>query len=189
MKGIVFNLLEEVVSQAYGEAAWDGLLERAELDGVYTSLGSYPDQEIEALLVAAAEVLDSTPGDCLQWFGREAMPLLAGRFPAFFVPHRTTLPFILSLNTIIHPEVRKLHPGAMCPTFDFEQRKDGTLLMGYTSERNLCRLAEGFIEGAAAHFGERAEIEHLHCMAKGDPECLLGIRLHAGNMSDGFRAA
>ena len=38
MKGIVFNLLEEVVTEAYGADAWDSLLDAAGLDGAYTSL-------------------------------------------------------------------------------------------------------------------------------------------------------
>src|SRR5438874_2247890 len=43
MKGVVFNLLEEIVVREHGEETWDLLLERAGLGGVYTSLGNYPD--------------------------------------------------------------------------------------------------------------------------------------------------
>lgn len=179
MKGIIFNLLEEVVSRHHGEAAWDGLLDAAGLEGAYTSLGSYPDAEIMALVGAASAALDISPAACLRWFGREAMPLLAQRYPSFFASHRATLPFILSVNDIIHPEVRKIHPGAHCPVFRFEQATGGTLKMGYKSPRNLCALAEGFIEGAADHFGETALVEHLRCTIKGDSECLLGVRIEA----------
>jgi len=42
MKGIVFNLLEEVVTTHHGSDTWDLLLDTARLDGAYTSLGSYP---------------------------------------------------------------------------------------------------------------------------------------------------
>ena len=38
MKGITFNLLEEIVQREHGEEAWDQLIESAQLDGVYTSL-------------------------------------------------------------------------------------------------------------------------------------------------------
>ena len=50
MKGIIFNLLEEVVTQEHGEEAWEDLLDRSGVEGAYTSLGSYPDQEFLALL-------------------------------------------------------------------------------------------------------------------------------------------
>jgi len=177
MKGIIFNLLEDVVIRRHGEAAWEKLLDQACVSGAYTSLGSYPDGELERLVETAADTLGISPGGCLRWFGRAAMPLLAERYPAFFTGHRTTLPFLISVNEIIHPEVRKIHPGAHCPVFRFEQAADGALRMGYESQRRLCALAEGFIEGAADHFGETVAIEHLRCAAKGDRECLLSIRV------------
>ena len=40
MKGVVFNLLEEAVEREYGEETWDSLLESAELEGSYASVGS-----------------------------------------------------------------------------------------------------------------------------------------------------
>lgn len=177
MKGVVFNLLEEVVSRNHGDAAWDALLDATGLAGSYTSLGSYPDAEIERLVLAASDALDAPPDEVLRWFGREAMPLLAARYPAFFEPHRSARPFILSLNSIIHPEVRKLYAGAHCPRFHFEDAPDGALLMGYRSPRRLCALAHGFVLGAAAHYGETADLAHLRCMHRGDADCLFRIAL------------
>jgi len=177
MKGIVFNLLEEVVIAQHGEAAWDSLLDATNLEGSYTSLGSYPDEEIVKLVVAGAAALGISPTEVLRWFGREAMPLLAKRYPVFFTDHRTAHSFILSVNSIIHPEVRKLYAGAHCPFFRFEQKADGTLLMTYDSPRKLCALAQGFMEGAGDHFRQAVSIEHLTCMHRGDDKCLLSIRV------------
>src|SRR5262249_32320754 len=130
MKGVVFNLLEEVVIRAHGEDTWDALLENAGLEGSYTSLGSYPDDHMMKLVGAAAGALKMNPGEVLRWFGREAMPVLAERYPAFFRGHTSTRPFVLSVNDIIHPEVRKVYPGADVPVFDFRDLDDGALLMG-----------------------------------------------------------
>lgn len=175
MKGIVFNLLEQVVVKSHGEAAWDTLLDKTGLSGAYTSLGSYPDAEIEALVTAGAEAQGKPPGEVLRWFGREAMPLLAAHYPAFFQPHTTTRSFVTSVNSIIHPEVRKLYTGAGCPHFHFEESPDGALLLGYNSPRRLCALAHGFIEGAADHFGEIVRVDHPLCMHHGDARCQLAI--------------
>ena len=41
MKGIIFNLLEEVVRKDYGDESWEDLLEAGQVDGAYTSLGNY----------------------------------------------------------------------------------------------------------------------------------------------------
>ena len=53
MKGVVFNLLEEVVSSEFGEDTWDGLIDAAEVEGAYTSLGSYDDGDLGSLVGAA----------------------------------------------------------------------------------------------------------------------------------------
>jgi hypothetical protein len=175
MKGIVFNLLEQVVVNHHGEAIWDELLDKTGLAGAYTSLGSYPDDQVFALVGAASDALGKPPNEVLRWFGREAMPLLARHYPAFFATHRATRGFVLSVNSIIHPEVRKLYTGAGCPHFHFEDGADGALLLGYNSPRKLCALAHGFIEGAADHFGETVRVEHPLCMHRGDEQCQLAI--------------
>lgn len=155
-KGIVFNLLEEVVSTAYGDVAWDRMLDAADLDGAYTSLGSYSDEEIFALVKVASQTLSLPEADVLRWFGRQAMPLLAKRYPAFFAKHDNARTFLLTLNNIIHPEVRKLYPGTRPPVFDFDTSSADLLAIGYNSSRRLCALAEGFMHGASDYYACRS---------------------------------
>lgn len=173
MKGVVFNVVQEVVAATYGEDVWDSLLDSAGLDGAYTSLGSYPDDDFHRLVAAASSALEMPPNDVIRSLGRGALPLLAGRYPALFTPHDSTRTFLLTLNDIIHPEVRKLYPGADVPSFDFDSSDPDVLSIGYHSHRRLCSLAEGFIHGAADHFGERAVIEQPICIHRGDDHCVI----------------
>jgi hypothetical protein len=173
MKGIIFNLLEEVVTGEYGADTWDNLLDQAQVEGSFTSLGNYPDAELFKLVAAASEALKQTPDTVVRWFGVKALPLLAAKYPAFFNRHQSTRPFILTLNDIIHPEVRKLYPGADTPEFDFDTSSPDVLVMNYRSKRKLCSLVEGFTEGAAAHFNESVSMQHPLCMHRGDPCCRL----------------
>ena len=167
MKGIVFNLLEEVVIQEFGPDVWDDLLDEAQVGGAYTSLGNYPDTDMNALVAAAAAKLGKPPEDVLRWFGQQAMPLLAKRYPSLFVQHTNSRSFVLSVNSIIHPEVRKLYPGADCPFFHFTDTADDGLTIGYESSRDLLALAQGFIEGAAQVYQEEVEIKQLVCPHSG----------------------
>lgn len=175
MKGIIFQLLEEVVTQHLGPDTWDQLLQAAELDGVFTSLGSYPDEHLFKLVGAASAALNKPPADIVRWFGAKAMPLLARKYPAFFERHGSTRPFILTLNNIIHPEVRKLYPGADVPDFEFDVSSPDMLVMHYQSKRKLCALAEGLVEGAAEQFGESVTILHPECMHRGGARCRLEL--------------
>ena len=179
MKGIVFNLLEELVTRDHGADAWDDLLDAAGVDGVYTSLGSYDDAELLALVGAASEALEIPPDDVVRWFGRSAMPLFAASHPHFFEGHAGTRSFLLTLNDMIHPEVRKLYPGAGVPDFEYDTSEPDKLVMRYRSERRMCALAEGMIEGAAEHFGETVAIEQPACMLHGDEHCLIEVSLKA----------
>ena len=171
MKGIIFNLAQEVVTGSYGEDTWDSLLDRTGLEGSYTSLGNYPDSELMALVGAAADALGRPAEDVVRELGVGAIPLLAARYPGFFDGHASTYPFVLTLNDIIHAEVRKLYPDADLPTFEFERTGDDALVLIYRSERRLCALAEGFLLGAAAHYGERAVIDQSECMLHGADRC------------------
>lgn len=173
MKGIIFNLLEQVISDEYGPAAWDNILDTTGLDGAYTAVGSYEDPEFLSLVGAASEVVGKPQDEVVKWFGRACLPLLAERYSGFFAPHTSTRSFLLTLNDVIHPEVRKLFPGAYAPSFEFDDTAEDELTMSYESHRNLCSFAEGLIEGAAAHFGEEASIEQPRCSKRGDESCVL----------------
>jgi hypothetical protein len=179
VKGIIFNLLEEVVTAEQGADRWDELLERSGVEGAYTSVGNYDDEEFVRLLSTMRESSGASLEGLFHWFGVRAMPLLADRFPMFFEPHRTTRAFLLTLNDIIHSEVRKLYLDADVPVFDFDptpgsrQLNGSVLTLGYRSQRRLCALAEGFIMGAAAHFHEQVQIEQPVCMLRGDERCSL----------------
>ncbi len=176
MKGIVFNLLADLVRRDFGDDAWDDLLDAANATGSYTSLGTYEDEEMVRLVAAASAALGRTPGDILRWYGRGAMPMLAEKYPHFFAAPGATRPFLLTLNHIIHPEVRKLYPGADVPEFGYPDSATDALVMEYRSARQLCMLAEGFIAGAADHFGESVEIAQTECMHRGDARCVFQLR-------------
>jgi hypothetical protein len=175
MKGIVFNLLQQAVEAEYGETTWEAMLDSAGVDGAYTSLGSYPDEELGQLVDAASSALDTPHEGVVRWFGRVALPMLAEQYSQFFDGHTSARSFMLTLNDIIHPEVRKLYPGAGVPEFDFDTSSDEILTMGYSSQRKLCSFGEGLVEGAAAHYGEAVAIDQPRCMNRGDERCLLKI--------------
>lgn len=180
MKGIIFNLLEDVVSTHLGEDAWDAILESAAVEGAFTSLGNYPDEEFARLIGAVSERTGRNCREALKWYGQSAMPFMTQRYPEFFTQHSGMRSFLLSLNDVIHAEVRKLYPGAEVPAFEFETPAGAaahdTLIIHYRSKRRLCQLAEGFIAGAALHFREQVVVTQPNCMLDGAAACQLVCR-------------
>lgn len=171
MKGVIFNVVEEAVAAEHSADAWDAVLDRAGLDGAYTSLGSYPDEELVRLVGAACDLLGTEPGDFLRWAGQKAFAGLASRHPDFAATHSRLASFLHSVNSVIHPEVRKLYPHAVVPDFDTTELDDGRIRMVYRSPRRLCALARGLMLGAADHYGEALEIDEVRCTHRGDPAC------------------
>jgi len=176
MKGIIFNLLEEIVLVEYGEETWLALLDDSGASGSYTSLGNYPDRELLGMVASAARALSLSEDDVLRWFGERAFPRLAERYPSLVSGHASPGALLLSVNTLIHPEVRKLYPGAVCPHFGFSpvEQGEGTRLL-YRSPRRLCSLVEGFLAGVAAHFRTRVTVAHERCTHDGAEECQMAV--------------
>lgn len=176
MKGVVYNLLERVVCRDHGEDLWDDVLEAAGLEGAYTSLGSYEDEQLARLLTALAERIGGTAGQLQRWLGEQALPLLLVRYPALGAAHPNTRAFLLALNDIIHPEVLKLYPGASVPEFGYEERGPQELILRYFSARRMCLFAEGLIAGTATHYAEAVVIDQPECLLEGAPECVIRCR-------------
>lgn len=158
MKGIIFNVVEEAVTEMYSADVWDDLLDAADLDGSYTAIENYDDAELLTLVGVAAEATGIPPSELVPVLGRSAFKFLSGRHPEFLAEGADLFQFLESVDTIIHPEVMKLHPGASPPRFSCERISDQQLRVTYRSDRCLGALAVGLVQGAADHFGEAVNV-------------------------------
>jgi hypothetical protein len=177
MIGFIFNTLESVVCEQLGEDTWDELLEQTDNDGVFHSLGNYPDEQVVNLVVAAAKKLDKTPAEVLRWFGEHAIAEFYSKWPEIFQRFDNLFEYILSLNDIIHPQVKQLYPEAKVPFFKPLHQSDDRLLLEYVSARKMCHLAEGLISGSAKHFNTPVVIHQPQCIHSGSETCHLSIAL------------
>jgi predicted hydrocarbon binding protein len=173
VKGVLFNVVEDVVDETLPEATWDLALDRACLAGVYTSLGDYPDDDLAAIVGAVCERTGLAPEQVLHHVGLHGYRHLVERQPDL-VEGITDLGSLLHhLEDVIHPEVRKLHPEADPPSFEIRDVGPDRWEVDYRSKRQLCHLAEGLIAGAAVGFGTPCEIEQLRCVVDGADHCCL----------------
>jgi hypothetical protein len=81
MKGVLFNIVEDVVSEALSADAWDDVIDRSGVRGSYTSLGNYPDDDLAGIVGAAAAVADMSEDDTLRLSGRAGFKHLVRRAP------------------------------------------------------------------------------------------------------------
>ena len=104
MKGVVFNLLETVVTENYAADIWDDLLDAADSDGVYTSLETYDDADLFNIVTAASKALALPPNDVIRWFGTEAMPHFKKLYPRFFLAHDSSVSFLATHHSSRGPK-------------------------------------------------------------------------------------
>lgn len=163
MKGIVFSEFIELVESKFSIEIADQIIEESTLasGGAYTSVGTYDHGEMVQLVVKLSELTDVPVPDLLRVFGAHLTGRFTALYPAFFEQVADTFTFLDTIENHVHVEVKKLYPDAELPSFQTERPDENTLIMKYTSFRPFADLAEGLIQGAITHFGEKIQLERL----------------------------
>lgn len=174
MKGALFNVVQDVVEAEFGPEAWDEAVTRAGVDGVYTSLGSYADDELAALVGALSEIARCSRDDVLVLAGRKGLAVLVARHADLIEDLDGWRGVLRGLDGIIHPEVQKIYPDAEVPSFEVVC-DDAVFQLVYRSSRNMCKLAEGLIVGLGEHFGVDLSVTQPSCAVRGDTRCLIEV--------------
>ena len=177
MKGVVFDILRDMIESQYGLEGWQAILDKAGSDGIYVSTKTYADADLMGLVDAASDITNIPVNDLVFSFGEFMVPNFYKRFPNFFSDALNFIKFLVSVDQIIHVEVRKLFPDAGLPTFDYSDENENALTMIYKSPRKLCQLAEGLISGSAKHFNQKYKMTHDPCMHSGSDHCVFKVEL------------
>lgn len=175
VKGLLFDVVREVVAELLGEDEWDRAVESAGFEGSYTSLGNYPDDEMYALVVLLAESAGLSVDETLRTVGIHGWRYLEQRQPELVAGVDDIGTLLHSLNHVVHTEVRKLYPDSLVPLFGITDDGPGHWLVTYESERRMCRLAEGLLLGFAESRGITTAITHVSCINHGDDSCVLDV--------------
>lgn len=171
MKGVVLQLLGRCARDSFGEDAWLQALAAAGAAEPFDPQRTYPDAAFNAVVAALAAVRKITTDDAQRWFGESAIAHFHAMAPTLFDRHQDSWSFMLTLNDIIHPQVRRDFPGASAPDFGFDANADGELILTYRSTRRMCAFAEGLILASMRHYGDPPVLRHVRCMHRGDPHC------------------
>jgi hypothetical protein len=177
VKGVLFNVAQEVVERRLGADVWDDVLDRSNVDGAFTSLGNYPDSDLTEIVRAVAEVAQVTANEVLYLVGREGFADLAARHEHLLAGFDGWRSVLVALDDVIHPEVLKIYPDASVPRFSVlsDPGGPGPFVLEYRSERGLCRLAEGLIVALGDAYGHALSVEHRDCVHRGGESCVLEI--------------
>jgi hypothetical protein len=161
VKGIVFREFIDMVESQFSTKTADTIIEASSLstNGAYTSVGTYPHQEMVDLVSNLATQTGISVPDLLQHFGRH----LFGRFveihPNMTNAFSDVFSLLSALENTIHVDVNKLYCDAETPSFTYEQNGQQQMVFIYRSRRRMADFAQGLIAGCIAHFKENITIQ------------------------------
>ena len=149
MKGVIFKHLESFVCETFGMEFFEELLEGTTLqtEGPFLGPGTYPDEDLLALVGTLLDRSGLELGDALFTFGRYLFDRLTEGYPEAVSSQPDLKTFLLTVESVIHVEVKKLFPGAITPKFEYDDPGGNRLVMRYFSERRLCPLFRGTAAG------------------------------------------
>lgn len=161
MKGIVFTELIGMMENEMSLADIEACIEEANLPngGAYTSVGTYDHTELVSLIMVFSKRLNVPPNVLVKRFGKNTFGRFAELYGSFIGHAKTAFEMLLSIESYIHPEVRKLYPDAEVPNFKGVLIDEKTLELIYESPRAMHDLADGLIEGCFMHYKESFTIK------------------------------
>ncbi len=178
MKGVVFNILEDFICENWGDEIYEEILSLCPLKTKepFVGPGTYPDGDLMKIAAQAAELLGLSLNDALKAFGRFAFSGFVKKFPELVANSHSARDFLLSVDSVIHVEVKKLYPDAETPKFTYQDLSETQLIMTYQSKRNLCVLMEGLIAGVSDHFDTEIVLNQVQCVHQQGTVCEFDLR-------------
>lgn len=175
MRGVVVAGLKDFVEKNHSLAEWNKLLELSGKPDLLVIVAQhYNDEDVMHLVNTASEHFNVPLTDLVETFGKHLFSVLCNYY-SFIVDDINSFPQLLhSLDDVIHPQVKKLHPDSIVPLFEVKDTDNGWNVT-YQSERKLCPLALGLLHGAAEHYGIAIKMTHDHCMFHGEQECIIHV--------------
>ena len=162
MKGIVFTEFLDMVEEKFGLEVVDNIITKSQVksNGVYTSIGTYPHNEIIQLVTQLSIEIDVEVPVLVKTYGKYLFGTFNKSYPSFFEQCDNAFDFLENVESYIHPEVRKIYPDAELPKFDTRKITETEREMIYTSPRKMFALAEGLIEKTLVYYQETGTVSH-----------------------------
>ena len=161
MKGLVFTTFYDFCDSKFGPDLLEDVIDAAGLphSGGYTSVGTYPFDEMVALISALATRTGIGLPALLEQFGEFCFGCWVKKFPHLFTG-RDLFDILASIDDFHESEVRKLYPDAELPSFTVTGRGADYLVLDYRSCKPLADLATGVIRGAGKHMNSPVHVRY-----------------------------
>ena len=182
MHGLIFVTWEKYLAERFGGSMLgeyrSRLNRQTSVPAPLLASHVYDDATLVAGVGVASQLSEVPPDILLREYGRYfQMNGLTNHFCAYVVNQFQSGRDLLLAMSAVHAQLHHVHSGVTPPLFKYELPADNPrgLILIYNSERQLCPVLMGAIEGAADRYGERAQVVEQTCMKKGASVCRFDV--------------
>lgn len=153
MHGIIHEEYKKYIEVRHGVDMYRAVLERSGLGNkFFMPVGSYDDEEFNALVEATQQLTGATYHEILEDFGEFITPDLIDMYSSLVDPTWKTVDFLTYAEERVHPVVRLRNPGSKPPVLKFTRLGPDELHFHYDSPRHMSAIARGIMKGVANHY-------------------------------------
>ncbi|HLI70943.1 MAG TPA: heme NO-binding domain-containing protein [Ktedonobacteraceae bacterium] len=189
MHGLIFVTWEKYLAARFHENFMNQY--RVALDGVMPAPLLADRVYDDTALLAAVETASNislVPADTLlKEYGYYFITNALTRHRCAYLLSQTNngLELLLAMHDA-HEQMGRLPDGLTPPLFKYRRspHDPDILIVVYDSPRQLCSVLWGAIEGAAAYYGEKAQVAELKCMKRGGIVCEFAVKFFAASGSN-----
>ena len=184
MHGLIFVTWEKYLADRFGtpflSVYRDAIGETAPTSPLASRV--YEDAVLLAGVGAASKLAHFSAETLVREYGRYFLTNgLTSHLCAYLLTQVHSGRDLLLMMRKAHAQMRRAPDGLTPPVFEFEAIPSYTngLTIIYDSNRQLCPVLFGAIEGAAQRYCEQAQIIERSCMKQGATDCRFEIYFHA----------
>lgn len=185
MKGTVVSVWLSTIESTYGpdvkrkamrSVGWPD-------DKIISPLDDVVDKEIFSLIEEVAKIQGKTSAEIWRNIGKNNIASFHKWFPSYF--ERSSLKGFLMMMDTVHAQLTKMIKGATPPRMIPQEIDENTFTITYISKRGLTDYLQGLLEGSAAFFNEKMEMEVLeHTKSNdGSTKMVMKIKTEKGTNS------
>ncbi len=160
MRGVVFSQFLERVEARFGLDMVETLIEKTQpaSGGVYTAVGSYPYEELHAMILELSDQTQIPAEILIEKFAMHIFDNYVNTYPDIVKNYQSSMAFIKDFEKNIQFEIQKLYTDESVPSFKYEERP-GELTLHYESVHPLVHFAKGLIEATFRYFNDACFIK------------------------------
>lgn len=180
MHGLIFVTWEKYLSERFGTLFLQTYRETIgeTLSNLPVANRLYDDTILLAGVGAASKQADLPVDTLLREYGRYfIINGLTGHLCSYILSNVHNSRDLLLTMRDAHARLRRTMHGMVPPLFEYgKPSAPNEVVILYDSERKLCSVLKGAVEGAAQRYGETAQVHEQTCMKRGDAVCQIVAR-------------